>query len=254
MEADGVDGGRKRLSAIVDAVIDTTADDIVLEREGKPTDAPFEPLLERTLRPRGLSDSSIRSTFVSHANEGPGRIVHPGVAGGTVGRIPGYGVLNAISRRWYNWGAGEVSPVDLGPDSAERQEDVTETEVDELTGKLSNEDIRREAVPPTPPLPPAPVLAQNKITRSPARPIPQRGDSRNPALSTFSPSKGPTPTSPTTVSSQTGLFGMLASSIVGHGESMMASVEGGDGEEMGASLRVGRMVGRTASRAGRKWT
>lgn len=49
-------GHRRQISNAVDAVIDQPV----------PEDA-LPPLLERTLRPRGLSDSSIRSTFQSHA-------------------------------------------------------------------------------------------------------------------------------------------------------------------------------------------
>lgn len=48
-------GHRRQISNAVDAVIDQPV----------PEDA-LPPLLERTLRPRGLSDSSIRSTFQSH--------------------------------------------------------------------------------------------------------------------------------------------------------------------------------------------
>jgi hypothetical protein len=50
----------------VDAVVDSVAE----EDEFRPN------LLERTLRPRGLSDSSIRSTFLSHANPS-GRLLSP---------------------------------------------------------------------------------------------------------------------------------------------------------------------------------
>ncbi|GHJ87978.1 hypothetical protein NliqN6_4380 [Naganishia liquefaciens] len=50
-------GHRRQISNAVDAVIDQPV----------PEDDALPPLLERTLRPRGLSDSSIRSTFQSHA-------------------------------------------------------------------------------------------------------------------------------------------------------------------------------------------
>lgn len=60
--------GRQTLSQNVNAVVDQTA-------AGYGDD--FEPsLLERTLRPRGLSDSSIHSTFLSHANPAT-RIITP---------------------------------------------------------------------------------------------------------------------------------------------------------------------------------
>ncbi|KAL7424217.1 hypothetical protein Q5752_001803 [Cryptotrichosporon argae] len=63
---------RKRMSALVDAVIDHPAANDGLAREAgfdglEGSYEPGPPLLERTLRPRGLSDSSIRSTIVSHA-------------------------------------------------------------------------------------------------------------------------------------------------------------------------------------------
>lgn len=60
---------RKRLSAAVDAVIDRTA--VEIDEADPATAGDYEPpLLERTLRPRGLSDSSIRSTFVAHEEYG----------------------------------------------------------------------------------------------------------------------------------------------------------------------------------------
>ena len=63
------EGSYRGLSKNVDAVIDNTA------AAGGEDD--FRPrLLERTLRPRGLSDSSIHTTFMSHANPG-GRLLTP---------------------------------------------------------------------------------------------------------------------------------------------------------------------------------
>jgi hypothetical protein len=62
---------RRQLSTVVDAVID----DDGVDRGGDDYQAP---LLERTLRPRGLSDSSIRTTFQHHGIEIPaGRIEAP---------------------------------------------------------------------------------------------------------------------------------------------------------------------------------
>lgn len=55
---------RRQLSTVVDAVIDDDGPDRGLD-EYQP------PLLERTLRPRGLSDSSIRTTFQHHGIEIP---------------------------------------------------------------------------------------------------------------------------------------------------------------------------------------
>ncbi|KAK4685339.1 hypothetical protein P7C73_g4812, partial [Tremellales sp. Uapishka_1] len=95
---------RKRLSAVVDAVIDSTRQQ--LEADEAPFD-PFAqaPLLERTLRPRGLSDSSIRSTFVSHAHSHPQVSIVP----------ERKGVLESLSRRFYGWKGTEVSPVNPDP-------------------------------------------------------------------------------------------------------------------------------------------
>lgn len=55
---------RRQLSTVVDAVIDDDGPDRGLD-DYQP------PLLERTLRPRGLSDSSIRTTFQHHGIEIP---------------------------------------------------------------------------------------------------------------------------------------------------------------------------------------
>ena len=52
----------RRLSRVVDAMVDQHAVD---DEEGEDGDFPSN-LLQRTLRPRGLSDSSIHSTFIAH--------------------------------------------------------------------------------------------------------------------------------------------------------------------------------------------
>ncbi len=105
---------RKRLSAIVDAVIDTSAEDI--ENDDNVISGHYDsPIRERTLRPRGLSDSSIRSTFQSHANPGEGLISPPissNVAaratahGSVVGRQPG--MLESFSRKFYSFRSADA--------------------------------------------------------------------------------------------------------------------------------------------------
>lgn len=69
-------GGGPRLSRNVDAVID-------VERPVHADDEPdyLGPLLERTLRRRGLSDSSIHSTFASHADDPVSPAMTPSMTG-----------------------------------------------------------------------------------------------------------------------------------------------------------------------------
>lgn len=60
---------RSRLPRAVDAVIDPTQADMAGEDAAEARDVVHDTLLQRTLRPRGLSDSSIHTTFTSHAAE-----------------------------------------------------------------------------------------------------------------------------------------------------------------------------------------
>lgn len=67
---------KRQMSTLVDAVIDETIADV--EDEYQP------PLLERQLRPRGLSDSSIRTTF-QHHGAGPPTGVDPTISSSAAG-------------------------------------------------------------------------------------------------------------------------------------------------------------------------
>lgn len=273
---------KKRLSAIVDAVIDPDAGGSAgaVDTSDR-AEEPFEPLLQRTLRPRGLSDSSIRSTFVSQSIDPPGGVtantaVPAGpipsgrLGGGAGGGGYGAGMLGAISRRWYTWGANEVSP--LNPDATGSPGEPSTDDVPSKATATSSTAPLNLSVPEsatvsaanlssTPPLP-IPALA----ARSPPQPIPGKGVAVARSVSPAPTSRSGTtsgigpmsPASPTTISSsQAGLFGRLASSIVGHGEHLARGMEEegeGDGEMMVASLTRGGMVGRSASRAGKRWT
>lgn len=130
---------RKQLSAVVDAVIDRTAEQI--EREEV---ASFQPaLLERTLRPRGLSDSSIRSTFVSQANPGERLLTATSVAVGPAPRAVGFGssigadkrgVLESLANRFYTFRGlpTDISPVNPDASSLDR---ATSPPPIEVTGR-----------------------------------------------------------------------------------------------------------------------
>lgn len=65
--AAGNPNGDKRLSRIVDAMID--APQTNTSQDGEERDSVPDTLLERTLRPRGLSDSSIHTTYMAHESE-----------------------------------------------------------------------------------------------------------------------------------------------------------------------------------------
>lgn len=115
---------KDRLSTIVDAVLDP-------EQETEE----FHPsLLERTLRPRGLSDSSIRSTALSHAENPPAIVPPPSTAGPIPARAVAVGVtstsswgLGSLSRRIYGLradaeeSAGSASPVASSPKEPEAE-------------------------------------------------------------------------------------------------------------------------------------
>ncbi|KAH8096625.1 hypothetical protein BXZ70DRAFT_945422 [Cristinia sonorae] len=107
---------RKALSRVVDAMIDRDIPTSPTRRTGnnggededpddESRDVVNDTLLERTLRPRGLSDSSIHTTFMNHGEDPPSSSEHGGgrsvsdnssAAGGDGGRTS---VLRALSRR-----------------------------------------------------------------------------------------------------------------------------------------------------------
>ena len=200
---------RQRLSAVVDAVTDP-----ITERSTTEGSTAFQTVYnERTLRPRGLSDSSIRSTFVSHGNPG-GRLLTTSVA--STGQVPRlvangssvgaekHGVLESLASRFYTFRGPmtQVSPVHPGPAM-----------------------IEQVAIQP-------PVV-KVETSRSPARAIP--------VATLPAPRHGAI--SPTTVSSsQTGIFGILANSLKGgsaHSEDERGMQEEED-EMIGATLRLPR--------------
>ena len=99
----------RKLPANVDAVIDSTRADVA--ESGAPGETVVDaPLLERTLRPRGLSDSSIRSTFVSHADSFSAAPATRAVAYPiTTEDKKGYGYLGNLANRFYPFRAASSS-------------------------------------------------------------------------------------------------------------------------------------------------
>jgi len=124
-------GANKRLSRNVDAVIDTESiigdSDIDEQDEAEASDF-RSTLLERTLRPRGLSDSSIHSTFMNaeadanealRASQAPALPPHAMLHGGQStrqGAFPGVpfgrqSVLQSLSRKVHSFkSAGPSAP------------------------------------------------------------------------------------------------------------------------------------------------
>ncbi|KAE8540994.1 hypothetical protein D1P53_002347 [Cryptococcus gattii VGV] len=229
---------RKKLSSAVDAVIDqaTVEDDYDVAVAGS-----YEPpLLERQLRPRGLSDSSIRSTTVSLAKEA----THEAAMSAPIPRAAAYGttpstgsVFQTISRKFYSFRAPE--PVSADP-AEEDQHNVKST-------------------------PPRPTI---NTKNTPPRAIPRepKGNSRNSSVSTTSSftrdrPNSSTPTSrktctstpPVTASSsQTRFFGYFASSLAATGAD--AVNEGIEGEEelVGGNFRQGGMLGHARVESGKQ--
>lgn len=237
---------RKRLSAVVDAVIDT---DQVDDPNGPHVldDGPeqsFQPFLARTLRPRGLSDSSIRSTFVSHA--AASAEVPPDLSG-PAARQAGYagGFIAGLGRRLYWNTKAEVSPIN----------------------------------PIDAPPPPPPPVSKRTVSASSIEPKPLARSTSKPISVSASPNKRDQTTvqsvTGTSVGESGGFFGrLLASSLAGDSMTLVDESEddiggrspgrrGGAGaglmdsvereEMMGASLRQGVVMGRNASRAGTRW-
>ncbi|KAF8165772.1 hypothetical protein B0H34DRAFT_763197 [Crassisporium funariophilum] len=123
-----------RLSRNVDAVIDVARPQNIDE---EPDFLP--PLLERTLRRRGLSDSSIHSTFTNQATEeappSPHTPVTNRTTAGPVSRFPGWAdrtsVFQALSRTVQNFKAtasGTMSPL-RGPFGTETTATDIETSI-----------------------------------------------------------------------------------------------------------------------------
>jgi hypothetical protein len=213
---------RKKLSAAVDAVIDRTADQI---EEYDPTTAgSFEPpLLERTLRPRGLSDSSIRSTFINHENDPPG-----GGSGGS-GWAPSYGVSIGVSRGYLGNFASRFYP--FKSNAPESTGDAA------TTGGDADVAVSTE----TAAVPTGEGLSVNVQVPSPTRPIaasPRSGTSGELSMG-VSPRSGSVPTG-----QGKSLLGMLASSITA-----AVDVEESEDEFREARLRRG-MQGATSVKKG----
>ncbi|WRT67309.1 uncharacterized protein IL334_004278 [Kwoniella shivajii] len=221
---------RAKISSIVDAMIDPGHSSAQAEDDSALINGSYDPqppLLERALRPRGLSDSSIRSTFVSQSND----LNQPEPASGPIGRAPAYtansggvGVLQSLSKRWYDFrSSNEVTPIN--PDGRIPSASGTETSTVSGVGKVE------------------------------IRPIFGSSSSRTSSISTTSslihratsPTSKSSIVSPATASStQTGLFGIIASSLVGTGAGD-GDVGEDEDELVGASLRQGALVGRGKS-------
>jgi len=194
---------RKKLSSAVDAVIDRTAEQI--DDQDPMTVGSYEPpLLERTLRPRGLSDSSIRSTFISHEVGVPGLApAERHILGSSVGEKKGY--LESFASRFYPFRASPTEPI-LGATPAQGQDVPHATAAD------------------------VPVA---KETPSPARPIPASPRASKSGSSTGASS----PVGSGSMAQSQSLFGMLASSITAAAE--VNEEDRPEGDLRGAGLRRG---------------
>ena len=207
---DAAAASRKRLSAVVDAVIDTTAEQ--MEGENPATASTFETsLLERQLRPRGLSDSSIRSTFISHGNPSKRLITASSVAVGSAPRATAQGVSGGyfgnLAGRLYTFRGAATSGIarPIGSDSRASTPVPDRRSTPDTPGTLDGRS------PPT----------AKPIPTSPLRPPSRAGA-----------------TSPTATSSP-GLLGMLANSLVSGAQEGMG--ERNDAEEDEPEMRNARL-------------
>ncbi|ODN98365.1 hypothetical protein L198_03609 [Cryptococcus wingfieldii CBS 7118] len=220
---------RKKLSSAVDAVIDQSAieedDDVAIAGSYEP------PLLERQLRPRGLSDSSIRSTTVSLARDfthhipaaapAPNRAAAYGTTPSTSGSV-----FQTLSKKFYSFRAPET----LSPEP-------------EDSSQLGS-------TPPQPPL-------ITKQIPSPARPIPRSPSRASSVSTTTSSTRGDrssrqTGASPVTASSsQTRFFGYIANSLAPGSEALEQGMEG-EQEFVGGNFRQGAMLGHARLDSGKQ--
>jgi len=197
----------KPLSSNVNAVIDSAAEQLDTDDS-----ATFHPaMLERTLRPEGLSDSSIRWTFVSDADQGEGFLATSALNPGPQPRTAAYGtpsgtekrggVFERITNRFYPFRGSAAEISGINPDAA--------------------------TIDP----PPVAGHGVGPVAASSARIV----------TSTASVVSGSVTNSATAISSsQTGIFGLLASSLAGATEIRSTSQHLADEEEdemVGASLR-----------------
>lgn len=237
---------RKRLSSVVDAVIDRTAEQI--DESDPNTVGSFEPpLLERTLRPRGLSDSSIRSTFISHGNDFDpmghlGAPAYTPALGSSIGERKGY--LESFAR-FIPFRAASGSS---GTVAAELNADAAQDDVSPPVSEGYIDGPAKEASSPARPIPPSPgrsksrASVQSRASGAASSPHSLVPGSTSQAQ-TIPQSSGQSGQSGQ--GSQGGILGMLASSIsaAGMGE---AEEDGMDGME----TRLRRGVARATSGQG----
>lgn len=236
---------RKKLSAAVDAVIDSTAQQMEADDPDR-ADQPFEALLERTLRPRGLSDSSIRTTFLSDADrtapastDAAPPAARPGGYGGMFG-------IGAVTRRWYSYGTkdGAKTPTPEAAAAPAVAPDTDAMSTHSVAFKASGTDGLSERSTREP----SPLLVVSSATSS-ARPIPVSspakgaGQSLSISLSASPTTKGSSPNA--TGASSGGLLSMLASSLAvspGHYAGLGAGMDAALGEDDGAGTDDDLMV------------
>lgn len=226
---------RNKLSTAVDAVIDRTAEQI---DSGDPqgTISFQPPLLERTLRPRGLSDSSIRSTYISQESQLPNTLnVKLDNSRGPLGAsMEKKGYLESIAGRFYNFRAsnstGNNSSSSDGTKGSMRSKS-TATGEDDMGEHESNTTMSSPRLASS-------IDTKEILHQSPAKTIakrPQSVDSTSTAMSHSS-----------SVPSQ-GILGMLANSLSTVTDETIQEVE--EDELRGGRLRkaVAPTMGRTAS-------
>jgi hypothetical protein len=142
-------GHKRQLSTAVDAVIDQPLPEHRLD-----DDLP-KPLLERTLRPRGLSDSSIRSTFVSHEVMQPTTAAGPQQVGGSLRRSDTQtrSMMSQIGRRFQALTgvlAAPAAPVPDSPSSSRPEIPIVVETNEESQDKPSTLHTEAEEALPTP--------------------------------------------------------------------------------------------------------
>ncbi|WVQ69886.1 uncharacterized protein L199_008109 [Kwoniella botswanensis] len=221
---------RKKISSVVDAIIDPSTSTLAEDNEVILSGSyePQPPLLERTLRPRGLSDSSIRSTFISQSinsidSSGTATIRAPPYSGGGGG-----GVLQSLSKRWYDFRGStevneEVSPVN--PDGHNTQSAMGNIEDKPNPIPLSTSSTRSSISTTT-----SSLLRDRAIS-------PTKTNIVSP-ISTSTSTSSQIPTQ----GGGTGLFGLIASSLARNNEIERMGED--EDELVGASLRQGGAMGR----------
>lgn len=225
---------REKLSTIVDAVLDPVADD-----------EEFNPrLLERTLRPRGLSDSSIRSTAHAHAENPPSLIQPSSTAGPVPARAVALGSSVAATAYAVGSGLGSISRRFYSLRGAvEEPKQPKEPEAEASTSTSAEASTETSAEPPADPTPPGLQKPKSSDSLVPEPRRPSRARSPSPFGRTPRSASLAIPTAAVAVSTSVSPVGSVVGRLRMEQERAASDAREQEIETIVASQMRGAMVG-----------